>query len=190
MTARVLKDKTCKQCATRFTPHKAMQAVCGLPCAIERSRAVQQENARKVAAKRLREGREKLMTLSDHLKLAQKAFNRWVRLRDFRQPCISCQRIHLGKWNAGHYLPAGPNPELRFEPDNCHRQCEPCNSHLSSNAIPYRVHLIEKIGLERVEWLEGPHDLPQLRIDDVKLIKDKYNKLGNALAKEQDNYTR
>ena len=38
----------------------------------------------------------------------------------------------------------------------------------------YRVNLIKKIGLEWVEWLEGPHDPIKYTIDDLKNIKLTY----------------
>lgn len=38
----------------------------------------------------------------------------------------------------------------------------------------YRVNLINRIGLERVESLEGPHDPAKYTIDDLKAIKATY----------------
>jgi len=36
--------------------------------------------------------------------------------------------------------------------------------------------LIEKIGLERVEWLEGPHEPKKYTIDELKGIRDLYRR--------------
>ncbi len=112
--------------------------------------------------------------LSYWMKRAQAAFNAWVRARDEGQPCISCGRHHQGQYHAGHYRPAGSNPELRFEPDNCHLQCAPCNSHLSGNLTAYRPALIAKIGLDRVEWLEGSHEPRRYRREDYQAIEAEY----------------
>lgn len=128
----------------------------------------------KNAAKRDRERRMAVKPLSYWMKRAQAAFNAWVRARDSGQPCISCGRFHQGQNHAGHYRPAGSNPELRFEPDNCHLQCAPCNSHLSGNLSKYRPSLIAKIGLERVEWLEGPHEPKRYRKEDYQAIEAEY----------------
>lgn len=128
----------------------------------------------KNAAKRDRERRMEVKPLSYLMRRAQSAFNAWVRARDAGQPCISCGRFHQGQNHAGHYLPAGSNPELRFEPDNCHLQCAPCNSHLSGNLSKYRPSLIAKIGLERVEWLEGPHEPKRYRKEDYQAIEAEY----------------
>jgi hypothetical protein len=69
--------------------------------------------------------------------------------------------------NAGHYRTVGSSPELRFNEENCHIQCEHCNSHLSGNIIEYRKRLIAKIGIDRVEWIEGKHEPLKLSIDEI-----------------------
>ena len=134
----------------------------------------EQAEEAKNAAKRDRERRMEVKPLSYWMKRAQSAFNAWVRARDAGNPCISCGRFHQGQNHAGHYRPAGSNPELRFEPDNCHLQCAPCNSHLSGNLSKYRPALIVKIGLERVEWLDGPHEPKRYRKEDYHAIEAEY----------------
>ncbi|WP_288075085.1 recombination protein NinG [Pseudomonas sp.] len=143
---------------------------CAIDFAWDKSRKLA---ARKAAAQH-RERKMEVKPLSYWMKRAQAAFNAWVRERDAGQPCISCGRHHQGQYHAGHYRPAGSNPELRFEPDNCHLQCAPCNSHLSGNLTAYRPALIAKIGLERVEWLEGPHEPKRYRREDYQAIEAEY----------------
>lgn len=108
------------------------------------------------------------------LKTAQTAFNAYIRKRDEHLPCISCQRHHSGQYHAGHYRSVGGNPELRFEPLNNNKQCMPCNSHLSGNLIDYRINLIKKIGQEKVDWLEGPHEPKRYTIEDLKELSKYY----------------
>ena len=122
------------------------------------------------------------------MKRAQSAFNAWVRARDAEQPCISCGRHHQGQNHAGHYRPAGSNPEQRFEPDNCHLQCAPCNSHLSGNLTAYRPALIAKIGLARVEWLEGHHEPKRYRREDYQAIEAEYKAKLKKLQGSCDDY--
>jgi len=114
---------------------------------------------------------EELKPLSYYADRAQRAVNAVIRERDKNEPCISCGRYHNGKWNAGHYISRGASPALRYHPDNIHRQCEPCNTSKSGNQIEYRKRLIPKIGIERVEWLEGPHELPRWRKEDYLRIE-------------------
>ena len=96
--------------------------------------------------------------------------NKYIRLRDADQPCISCGKHHQGQYHAGHYLSVGSHPELRFDERNIYKQCAPCNNHLSGNLINYRKRLVELKGQELVDWLEGPHEPLKLTIDDCKAL--------------------
>lgn len=183
------KQKKCKSkgCGVLFTPTRPMQTVCSVMCAVLDAR-IKREQAetkkRQEQRRKDRETRDKLKTRADWLKEAQAAFNAYIRVRDADQPCISCGRHHTGQWHAGHYLSRGARPELAMHPDNCHKQCAPCNTHLSGNLVLYRVNLINKIGLDRVEWLEGPHEPLKLTVTDIKAIRDKYRALAKQLEKE------
>ena len=82
---------------------------------------------------------------------------------------------------AGHYRTVGAHPELRFEPDNVHKQCNRnCNKAKSGNLTEYRKNLVKKIGLKRVEYLEGPHKAKHYTIEDIKDIKKKYQQLNKT----------
>ena len=154
---------------------------CCHSCAIDFAREKSRKLASRKAAAQHRERKMEVKPLSYWMKRAQAAFNAWVRERDAGQPCISCGRHHQGQYHAGHYRPAGSNPELRFEPDNCHLQCAPCNSHLSGNLTAYRPALIAKIGLARVEWLEGKHKPKRYRKEDYQAIEAEYKEKLKAL---------
>jgi hypothetical protein len=132
------------------------------------------ERRQKAQGKKDREAKVAARPKSWYTKEAQKWFNKFIRLRDDKEPCISCQRHHTGQYHAGHYRTVGSAPELRYEEDNCHKQCSACNNHLSGNIVNYRPNLINKIGQERVDWLEGPHKPAKLSIDNLKLIIEKY----------------
>ena len=151
--ARQTKPKKCRICKAQFTPDRPMQTVCGPQCALASHRKAQE----RAQAKRDRERKVALTPRSKLLRSAQGAFNAYVRDRDRDLPCISCGRHHQGQYHAGHYRSVGAMPSLRFNGYNVHKQCQPCNAHLSGNLIEYRIGLIHRIGLERVEWLEGPH---------------------------------
>lgn len=105
---------------------------------------------------------------------AQKAFNAFIRMRDKDDPCISCGRHHQGQYHAGHFKTAGGFPELRFEELNCHKQCAPCNNHLSGNIGEYMPRLIKKIGKSKYEWVNGPHKAKKYTCAELKIIEDKY----------------
>lgn len=125
-------------------------------------------------------------------KEAQKAFNAYIRARDNLDSCISCERVNAeventdgwkvgGAWDCGHYLTVGAHPELRFEELNAHKQCKSCNGGSDKYAkktklvaTDYRINLIKKIGLDKVEWLEGPHEHKKYTCKDLKEIELKY----------------
>lgn len=133
-------------------------------------------------AKAHREAKAKAKPRSKWMAEAQSAFNKFIRMRDAGQPCISCGRHHTGQYHAGHYLSVGAKPELRFNELNVHLQCQPCNTHLSGNLVNYRTRLLTKIGAEQVQFLEGPHEPKKYMIDDLKQIKTHYAALAKELA--------
>ena len=63
------------------------------------------------------------------------------------------------------------------------KQCSPCNNHLSANLTEYRKVLIDKIGQEKVEWLEGPHELNRYRREELEQIKKTYRAKARELEK-------
>lgn len=85
------------------------------------------------------------------LKKVQVRVNKFIRERDKDKGCISCR----GKvTQAGHYIAQGSSSFLRFNEDNIHGQCAGCNTFKSGNLIEYRIELINRIGEDRIKWLE------------------------------------
>lgn len=175
-----MKDKKCRVCKVMFQPMNSLQVVCDYKCAIAYTQIKQdkQINRDKVIARKKRIKRKKDFYENDRshqLKLAQRVFNKFIRLRDKDLPCISCQKFHTGRYDAGHYLAIGSHPELRFNEDNCHKQCHwNCNINQSGNIKNYRINLIKKIGKDRVEKLEFHTKTEKLTIEQIRDIKKKY----------------
>lgn len=151
----------------------------------EAKRIRAQHEAEKADRQRLAEKKQQVKPLSYFIKQAQQAFNEFIRYRDRHLPCISCGRHHEGQYHAGHFRTTGANPELRFNEDNCHRQCAPCNNHLSGNLIAYRPSLIAKIGQARFDALMGPHELPKWNREDYIRIRDEYRAKLKAMKQEE-----
>ena len=185
------KPRCCRICKEMFQPRKALQNVCSFECEVklgiimaERSkkRREQAERVAEVASRKIiRMKLEKLKPLSWYADKAQRAVNAYIRARDAGQPCISCGRHHAGKWNAGHYISRGASPALRYHHDNIWLQCEPCNTNKSGNQIEYRKNLLLKIGQARLDWLEGPHELPRWRKEDYLRIEAEHKQLFKDL---------
>ena len=191
------KPKTCKNpaCRASFVPRESFQTWCSPDCAVVIARGKQEKKRKSLALVERREikvRKEKLKSRADHLREAQAAVNEYVRLRDAHLPCISCDStpndndlMTGSRWDAGHYRSVGACPELRFEPLNIHRQCVRCNRNLSGNAVEYRIRLVQRIGAEKVAWLEGLHPPCKYTVDEIKAIKAKYRAMTKELKKGQ-----
>ena len=179
-----MKEKICKVCHAKFVPVKPLQMVCGLRCAQTYAWRVK-EKAETIAAredrKTIKLKRESIKTRAQWMREAQTAVNAYVRIRDDKEPCISCGRYHDGQWHAGHYRSTGSSPSLRFDLSNIHKQCQPCNTHLHGNLIPYRVNLIQKVGVSEVERLEGPQEPKKYSIEELKQIISTYRQKTREL---------
>lgn len=145
----------CKTCNTKFVKTRAIQPTCSnYDCMVAYGKKVAEKARNKRIQAEKKVLREKTKTLSDYLKEAQQVFNKYIRLRDKGQPCISCDAKNYTV-SCGHYYPSGKYKSVTFDEDNCHAQCWWfCNSKMSGNLINYRVGLIAKIGQERFEQLE------------------------------------
>jgi hypothetical protein len=172
-----MRNKKCKVCKTVFQPIRPLQMVCSPTCGYEYAKMQKQKSWNKEKKER----KEKLMTRSDWMNLAQKTFNAYIRERDKDRRCISCGTYN-GKMNAGHYMSVGSTPELRFNEDNVQKQCEKCNSYLSGNLVNYRIELIQRIGLKRVEALEQKNHPPlKMTVDEIKDLIKIYKEKTKAL---------
>lgn len=114
--------------------------------------------------------KEKQKDRQYYLRTLQQWFNRFIRLRDAKEPCISCGTTKNVSWSAGHYFTVGSYPNLRFNEDNVHKQCWfYCNKNKSGNIAEYTPNLIKKIGIDRFTELNVlKHHPLKLTVDELK----------------------
>ena len=182
------KPKTCKNpaCRASFVPQRLGQAVCSPKCGLA-IKEVNQEKARKsldqVGRADIKVRKEALKSRGDHAKEAQAVINRYVRLRDAHLGCISCDKPASwgGQWHCSHFRSVGAAAHLRFNLWNMNKSCSQCNAHLSGNIMVYRPRLVEKIGAEKVEWLECNQDLVRHEIPYLKRLKAVFTKKAKRL---------
>lgn len=188
--AKKCRNTACRKPFQVETPMAAKATWCSTDCAmaiLQRKREKAKDEKEKRERREYREAKEQQKSPADHAKVAQDAFNAWVRERDHGKPCISCGTRKDVQYAAGHYRSVGACKELRFEPLNVHRQCNRnCNSGKSGNIVEYRIGLVKKIGLDKVEWLEGPHEPKRYREEDYKAITAKYRALRRELVKARE----
>ena len=178
--------RKCTVCREAFEPRQAFQTWCGIAhgVIIAAQKLAKAKTAKAaIERKETRAKLDKLKSRATWAKEAQAAFNGFIRARDASLPCISCGRHHEGQYHAGHYLSVGARPELRFVEMNVHKQCAPCNTYLSGNAVLYRKALIDRIGTASVDWLEGPHPTRHYTVDELKAIKADYMAKTRELLK-------
>lgn len=180
-----VKMKKCRECAKEFTPAMTTQTACCHLCAIAQGKKkVSKDKAEKERQERqkLRDRVEAVQPLSHYHKKAQAAFNAFIRERDAGQPCISCGRNTGAKMNAGHYRTVGASKETRYDEDNCHLQCEHCNSYLSGNIGEYRPRLIDKIGQKAFDSLIGQHPAKKWTREELIELAAHYRKKTRELV--------
>lgn len=180
------KNKRCRNCK-EYKATESMQHLFGAYyCDIECMKNYGMKSVTKVKAKKHAADKERVKNNDKPYRdrQAQASFNKFIRFRDDALPCISCGRHHTGQYHAGHYRSRGAHPELRFEELNCHKQCAPCNNHLSGNISNYRSALIERIGVEKVDWIEGPHEPRKYTCAELKEIELKYKRKLKELKGE------
>ena len=189
LTSNGPRRKRCPECRVMFTPSRGSQAVCGeIKCAIaygksEKGQASAKKALADVGRREIKVRKEALKTRADHAKEAQMVMNRYVRLRDAHLGCISCNKPASwgGQWHCSHFRSVGAAAHLRFNLWNMNKSCSQCNAHLSGNIMVYRPRLVEKIGAEKVEWLECNHDLVRHEIPYLKRLKAVFTKKAKLL---------
>jgi len=148
----------CKNCKELFKVVRFNSKFCD---AIDCKAVEALQNLNKLKQKEVKEWKKRkkeivkgMETVQDLMKIVQVTFNKFIRLRDKGQPCISCNVVMTKKINACHYYSSGGHKNLTFNPDNVHSGCERCNSYLAGNLTEYRKGLIKRIGIKRVEKLD------------------------------------
>jgi|FLOH01.1.fsa_nt_gi hypothetical protein len=173
-----MKQKKCKECGDLFSPTRQLQPACNKYECMQ-SYAMKHLKTKKIEKDKV--ARKTLRAFNDTDKniqkqLAQKVFNTYIRMRDGKI-CISCGFVGDGRqFHCGHYKPRGMFSQLAFSEENCNSQCSICNTHLSGNLVAYREALINKIGIDRVEYLESCTEPVKYDIDFYKDIITTYRK--------------
>lgn len=178
------RKRKCKVCRSEFEPRNMTHVACGFECAQAHGVAV----AAKQKAKSQRQDRaidkakkDSLKTYPILIRETQIAFNSMIRFRDRLAgfACISSGRPLDWSGNAvdaGHYRSRGSAPHLRFNEDNCHAQSKQDNRYGSGEAVAYRIGLIARIGLDRVEALESNNTVRKWTHDELRAMKADYQR--------------
>ena len=145
----------------------------------ERKKAKEARAAAKVQKAEDRKKRESFKRIPDYIKEAQHAFNAFIRARDAGKPCICCgQPLGTGEvggaYDCGHYRSTGSAAHLRFHEDNAHAQRKVCNRYGAGRAVDYRIGLVQRIGVGRVEALEASNTPHKWTREELREVTQKY----------------
>lgn len=176
------KTKQCKFCKSKTEVDKGivinMSFFCSFDHAAKHGIKVSNASKKRQLAKKKKDDRvvmkarkESVKPKSKWLSELQAVFNKYVRLRDINDGCISCDKDKYwqGQWHASHYFSRGHSSALRFNLHNVHKSCSVCNSHLSGNIGEYTPRLIDKIGYDKLEELvKHKSDIVNCDIDWIK----------------------
>jgi hypothetical protein len=176
------KAKTCAHCGSGFIPLLPMQAVCGPICARRKVEAKKKAEREQDKAKR-----EAMKSLRQIMAEADRAFCAYIRARD-RLPDISSGRPLDWSGNAvdaGHYRSRGAASHLRYHEDNCHAQSKHDNRFKAGNVVQYRINLIARIGVKRVEALEADNEPHKWTREELVSIKEHYRAKRRELQQQE-----
>lgn len=178
-----------KKCRKEFEKKASNHVMCSYECALADIRDKKEKQAEKEWKVRKKVGKEKLKSVTDYRNEARKIFQRWIRIRDLGQKCISCDVLltDIREFDAGHYYPANNYPTLLFDPMNVHGQCKnSCNNHKSGNLIEYRKGLLARYGGEVLRYLDDKADDKSQRTLTKEYyieITEKYKKLCKEIER-------
>jgi hypothetical protein len=186
--------RTCKHCKTKVPKDKVLivnvQSFCDWDCVhaftqSDQGRAAaerMQRKEQKQERKELRERKQALKKIPQLKVEAQTAFNKYIRLRDWNKPCVSCGKPPNNSGNqrdASHYLARGRTnggEYRRFDPLNVHASCKVCNQYREGNLIGYRKELVLRIGEARVTEIEETNRVKKWNHVELRRIKAIYAK--------------
>ena len=183
------RKKKCKMCKEYPIAEEGLQTPAGFFCDHLHAMAWvnrKQNQARQKAVKAQHKAdKERIKPKSKWLAELQALVNKYVRLRDAGEGCISCDKPSswAGQWHASHYHSRGHSSQLRFNFWNIHKGCSVCNSHLSGNIGQYTPRLIEKIGQTKVDWMEANKSQPKSY--DVEWIKRAIKVTRKGIKREE-----
>jgi hypothetical protein len=168
----------CKNCKEKFEPIRFNHKYC---LKDECVRAFVAETKEKMWKQTKVKMKNELKTTSDWMKAAQIVFNKFIRIRDKNQPCISCDSKLGVKFDAGHYF-SSVHKAVTFDEDNVHGQCVACNQYKHGNLLNYQIGIEKRIGADRLLTLhEKAYQTRKYSADELKeIIKTYKQKIKDA----------
>lgn len=190
---------TCPQCRKKFTAEEKAARRLIHPECIEAYAEAEEARSERKKAKELRaqlrveraadrKKRESLKPRAKWLAEAQAEVNRYVRLRDAKLGCCSCDLPASwgGQWHASHLRSVGAASAIRFHLWNITKSCSVCNNHKSGNIGEYLPRHIARIGKERVDWLYSQNQITTYSVEYLRRLKAVFAKKARRLERRYE----
>ena len=118
---------------------------------------------------------------------ADRVFSEFIRLTNARDDgmvqCITCkQRFFRTDIQNGHYKKRS-SYKYRFDPINCHPQCNTCNVFLNGNYRNYHIYMVDTYGEEIERKIR--EDTATKKLYDYDLIIDTIHRYDECQVKKQ-----
>ena len=171
----------CKNCKQKFEQIRFNQKFCLDPECVKVWVAEAKDQNWKKTKKKMQADIE---TVQELMKAAQIVFNKFIRIRDKNQPCISCGSKLENKFDAGHYFSSGGHKAVTFDIDNVHGQCVACNQWKHGNLIQYQIGIEQRIGGDRLIQLhEKAHKAVKYTREELRDLIANYKQKIKDLEK-------
>lgn len=184
--------KRCKKCKMKFEPRfSTLERFCWVPeCktieAMEKLAKIKRMEAKKQKAD-LKRRKDDLETIQDKIKKTQKVVNEYIRLRDYGKQCITCSKMLVGKFDAGHYYNANTHWNIRFDLTNINGQCVRCNRDLHGHLIQYRKAIKDRWGIPELIRLEaGAKIIRKYARYELDEIKQNFRKMIREMKRNKE----
>ena len=164
---KTIKNKICVICGDEFRPFKTTSRVCSWECSNEYEETKEQ---RKILKSKFNKT-EQTLTIQTLVNLAQIVFNKFIRVRDIGENCVSCLGPYKNNFQAGHLHPSGNCWKTRFNEKNVFGQCPECNESKNGNLEEYRINVLLRISESDLS------DLDQLAKQNAKFSREFLNDL-------------
>ena len=197
-----VKKKTCSKCKklsiiwkTRTVGGEKL-SLCQ-QCNSKIERELKKEKVVKVREKKKAVKNKKLFSNTELLKVADRVFSLYIRLRDTNDDGfgICCSSGRYTDWSQiqnGHYI-SRKYMKYRFSEINCNGQSAMDNVRLSGNIVEYRRFMIEKYGVEAELALflgskEEFHYNSEFLLDVIKIYAPQVKKMLSMKTFDTSNY--
>lgn len=136
-------------CKEQFQPYKTTDKACSYLCQL----AINEQKEIDARFKKIKAKVKERDSIKDLTKIALQLAQKWARIRDEHRPCISCGKTKCIQWQGGHLYKSKLYSGVKFADYNIHKQCHACNHFMDGNEVNYIHGLIDRYGMEYVNYV-------------------------------------